>query len=64
MEQLRNAPIFTQLRGLVRQNPALLQPFLQELGRSNPELLTVSKFFIFFYNRDYFTKLLTNNLLL
>lgn len=42
MEQLRNAPIFTQLRGLVRQNPALLQPFLQELGRSNPELLTVS----------------------
>jgi len=30
-----------QLRALVQQNPALLQPFLQQLGASNPELLTV-----------------------
>lgn len=39
---LRNTPIFAQLRTLVQQNPALLQPFLQQLGASNPELLSVS----------------------
>ncbi|GAA6018250.1 hypothetical protein JCM10207_002884 [Rhodosporidiobolus poonsookiae] len=38
---LRSEPIFAQLRGLVQQNPALLQPFLQQLGASNPELLTL-----------------------
>ncbi|BGP41076.1 UV excision repair protein rad23 [Rhodotorula kratochvilovae] len=41
LEQLRSAPIMQQLRGLVQQNPALLQPFLQQLGASNPELLTL-----------------------
>ncbi|GJN91347.1 hypothetical protein Rhopal_004368-T1 [Rhodotorula paludigena] len=38
---LRSTPIFSQLRSLVQQNPALLQPFLQQLGASNPELLTL-----------------------
>ncbi|TNY17540.1 putative Uv excision repair protein rhp23 [Rhodotorula diobovata] len=41
LAQLRNAPIMGQLRALVQQNPALLQPFLQQLGASNPELLTL-----------------------
>ncbi|KAM0789434.1 hypothetical protein ACM66B_000257 [Microbotryomycetes sp. NB124-2] len=36
---LASQPIFAQLRQLVQQNPALLQPFLQQLGQSNPELL-------------------------
>ncbi|KAK4054609.1 UV excision repair protein rad23 [Microbotryomycetes sp. JL221] len=36
---LANQPVFAQLRQLVQQNPALLQPFLQQLGQSNPELL-------------------------
>ncbi|GAA5948759.1 hypothetical protein JCM3765_004998 [Sporobolomyces pararoseus] len=38
---LRSTPIFTQLRTLVQQNPSLLQPFLQQLGESNPQLLTL-----------------------
>lgn len=38
---MRSTPIFAQLRTLVQQNPALLQPFLQQLGASNPELLTL-----------------------
>ncbi|GAA5974952.1 hypothetical protein JCM5350_004517 [Sporobolomyces pararoseus] len=38
---LRSTPIFSQLRSLVQQNPSLLQPFLQQLGASNPELLTL-----------------------
>lgn len=38
---LRSNPVFGQLRSLVQQNPALLQPFLQQLGASNPELLSV-----------------------
>ena len=38
---MRSTPIFSQLRSLVQQNPSLLQPFLQQLGASNPELLTL-----------------------
>ncbi|GAA5852929.1 hypothetical protein JCM8547_004738 [Rhodosporidiobolus lusitaniae] len=41
LDALRNTPIFNQLRGLVQANPALLQPFLQQLAQSNPELLTL-----------------------
>ncbi|KAI8874792.1 UV excision repair protein Rad23 [Backusella circina FSU 941] len=36
---LRNTPHFQQIRQLVQTNPALLQPLLQQLGQSNPELL-------------------------
>lgn len=39
MDFLRNNPQFNLLRQLVAQNPQVLQPMLQELGRSNPELL-------------------------
>lgn len=36
---LRNNPQFQTLRALVQQSPQLLQPMLQELGKSSPELL-------------------------
>ncbi|KAI8990095.1 ubiquitin family-domain-containing protein [Pilobolus umbonatus] len=36
---LRNTPHFQQIRQLVQTNPSLLQPFLHQLGQSNPELL-------------------------
>jgi UV excision repair protein RAD23 len=36
---LRTNPQFRALRGLVQQNPALLQPMLHELGKNNPALL-------------------------
>ncbi|CAO3616145.1 unnamed protein product [Cunninghamella blakesleeana] len=39
--QLRNTAHFQQLRQLVQTNPAMLQPLLQQLGQSNPELLRV-----------------------
>ncbi|KAG0140873.1 hypothetical protein CROQUDRAFT_664581 [Cronartium quercuum f. sp. fusiforme G11] len=39
LESLRNNPQMIQLRQLVQQNPALLQPFMQQLGQSNPNLL-------------------------
>ncbi|KAI9300250.1 hypothetical protein BJ944DRAFT_209390 [Cunninghamella echinulata] len=39
--QLRNTAQFQQLRQLVQTNPAMLQPLLQQLGQSNPELLRV-----------------------
>jgi UV excision repair protein RAD23 len=38
---LQQSPEFQQLRQLVRQNPAMLQPFLQTLAQSNPGLLNV-----------------------
>lgn len=43
MAAIAAQPIFGQLRQLVQQNPALLQPFLQQLGASNPELLSVRR---------------------
>lgn len=39
LDFLRNDPQFQALRALVQQNPQLLQPMLQELGRNNPDLL-------------------------
>jgi len=38
LDALRNDPMVGQLRQLVQQNPALLQPFLQQLGANNPQL--------------------------
>lgn len=41
LEMLRNSPQFQQLRQLVQQQPQLLQPLLQQIGQTNPELLQV-----------------------
>mmetsp|Transcript_780 Transcript_780/g.2915 ORF Transcript_780/g.2915 Transcript_780/m.2915 type:complete len:367 (-) Transcript_780:163-1263(-) len=39
LDFLRNNQQFRALRTMVRQNPDILQPMLQELGRHNPQLL-------------------------
>ena len=39
LDFLRNNPQFRALRQMVRQNPDILPPMLQELGRHNPQLL-------------------------
>jgi len=39
LDFLRNQPQFQQLRAAVQQNPALLQPLLQQIGQANPQLL-------------------------
>ncbi|KAG0262175.1 UV excision repair protein RAD23 B [Actinomortierella ambigua] len=39
LDFLRDEPQFQQLRDLVQQNPALLQPLLAQLGQSNPQML-------------------------
>lgn len=38
LDFLRNNPQFSALRNMVAQNPQILQPMLQELERSNPDL--------------------------
>ncbi|XP_013389921.1 UV excision repair protein RAD23 homolog B [Lingula anatina] len=38
---LRNQPQFTQMRNLVQQNPQLLHVLLEQIGRTNPQLLQV-----------------------
>ncbi|KAL6766361.1 RAD23 [Auxenochlorella protothecoides x Auxenochlorella symbiontica] len=39
LDFLRSNQQFQMLKAMVQQNPALLQPMLQELGRNNPALL-------------------------
>ncbi|RCH80876.1 hypothetical protein CU098_001286, partial [Rhizopus stolonifer] len=39
LSNFRNTPHFQQIRQLVQTNPALLQPLLQSIGESNPELI-------------------------
>lgn len=39
LDFLRTNPQFQTLRALVQNNPTLLQPMLQELGKNNPDLL-------------------------
>ncbi|KAJ3028260.1 UNVERIFIED_CONTAM: hypothetical protein HDU68_002067 [Siphonaria sp. JEL0065] len=39
MNALRNSPEFAQFRQLIQAQPQLLQPMLQQLGASQPELL-------------------------
>lgn len=41
LEFLRNDPQFNQLRQLVQQNPQMLEPILQQLAASNPQLATL-----------------------
>ncbi|EXJ83745.1 UV excision repair protein Rad23 [Capronia coronata CBS 617.96] len=38
LEFLRNSPHFQQLRQLVQQQPAMLEPFLQQVAEGNPQL--------------------------
>lgn len=38
LEALRSNPLVAQLRQLVQQQPALLQPFLQQLSATNPQM--------------------------
>jgi len=38
---LNNNPQFQRVRELIHSNPQLLQPLLQQLGQSNPELMEV-----------------------
>ncbi|KAI3851628.1 hypothetical protein MKX03_009008, partial [Papaver bracteatum] len=39
LDFLRNNPQFQALRAMVQQNPKILQPMLQELGKKNPHLM-------------------------
>ncbi|KAG8991129.1 hypothetical protein FRB93_002909 [Tulasnella sp. JGI-2019a] len=38
LDAIRNSPVFGQIRQMVQQNPALLQPLVQQLASSNPGL--------------------------
>ena len=44
LERIRNEPQFQQIRQIIRTNPQLLQQFIQQMSRSNPELFRVSSF--------------------
>jgi UV excision repair protein RAD23 len=50
---LRTSPQFQQLRQVVQTQPHLLQPLLQQLGASNPQLLQMIN-----QNQDAFMQLL------
>ncbi|KAG8382918.1 hypothetical protein BUALT_Bualt05G0129800 [Buddleja alternifolia] len=41
LEFLRNSPQFQALRAMVQANPQILQPMLQELGKQNPQLVSL-----------------------
>ncbi|KAJ3290853.1 hypothetical protein HDU79_002923 [Rhizoclosmatium sp. JEL0117] len=53
MNALRNSPEFQQFRNLIQAQPHLLQPMLQQIGQSQPELLRVIQ-----QNPDAFLQLL------
>ena len=42
LERIRNEPQFQQIRQIIRTNPQLLQQFIQQMSRSNPDLFRVS----------------------
>lgn len=41
LDAVIHLPIFQQLKTLVQQTPDLLQPFLHQLGQSNPDLFQI-----------------------
>jgi UV excision repair protein RAD23 len=53
LDFLRNHPQFNQLKMMVQQNPSILQPVLQQLGASNPQILQLIS-----QHQDDFIKLL------
>jgi len=50
---LNNNPQFQRIRELIHSNPQLLQPLLQQLGQSNPELMEIIS-----HNPEAFVRLL------
>ncbi|KAJ3396353.1 hypothetical protein HDV05_003183, partial [Chytridiales sp. JEL 0842] len=53
LQALQNSPQFNQIRQLVQAQPHLLQPLLQQLGASNPQLLQLIQ-----QNQDAFLQML------
>ncbi|EHY57022.1 UV excision repair protein rad23 [Exophiala dermatitidis] len=56
LEFLRNSPHFQQLRQLVQQQPAMLEPFLQQVAEGNPQLAQMISL-----NPDQFLQLLAED---
>jgi len=54
MDFLRNSPHFQQLRQLVQQQPAMLEPILQQVAEGNPQLAQMIG-----QNQDQFLQLLS-----
>jgi UV excision repair protein RAD23 len=59
MDFLRNSPHFQQLRHLVQQQPAMLEPILQQVAEGNPQLAQMIG-----QNQDQFLQLLSEASLL
>lgn len=57
LEFLRNNPHFQQLRQLVQQQPAMLEPILQQVGAGNPQLAQLIG-----QNQDQFLQLLSEDI--
>ena len=57
MDFLRNNPHFQQLRQLVQQSPAMLEPILQQVAEGNPQLAQMIG-----QNQDQFLQLLSEDL--
>ena len=54
MDFLRNSPHFQHLRQLVQQQPAMLEPILQQVAEGNPQLAQMIG-----QNQDQFLQLLS-----
>lgn len=53
LERIRNEPQFQQIRQIIRTNPHLLQQFIQQLQRENPDLFQVNMSFLLSFFRIY-----------
>lgn len=47
-DRIRQEPQFQQIRQIIRTNPHLLEQFIQQMSRENPELFRVRLFKNFF----------------